>query len=77
MSPSRPTIKIRPRSAIADAALARGARTDLPGLPGPVFGYAPRTIVRFVRRLGRPLEPERVIVMPLTPAQASVAGRRR
>jgi hypothetical protein len=77
MSPSRPTITIRPRSTIADAALARSARTDLPGIPGSALGYAPRTILRFMRSLGQPLEPERVVVMPLTRAQASIASRRR
>jgi hypothetical protein len=59
------TIRIRPRTAIADAQLARAALTDLPGstpLPRP---HTPRALARAIASLHRPLEPERVIVMTL------------
>ena len=77
MSPSRPTIRIRPRSAIADAARARTAVTDLPGTPPASAGRrrGPRDLIRAVRAMGRPIEPERVIVMPLATVPAT--SRRR
>lgn len=65
MSPARPTLRIRPRSAIADPDLARVALTELPGSPTAIEGYGPRSLLRMARALGRPMEPERVIVMPL------------
>ena len=66
------TMHIRPRTAIADAELARAARTDLPGstpLPRP---HTPRALARVIASLLRPLEPDRVIVMTL----AAVPARR-
>ena len=77
MSPSRPTIRIRPRSAIADAALARTAVTDLPAA-GPASAgtiRGPKALLRLVRSLGRPIEPERVIVMPLAAVPARTRRR--
>lgn len=68
MSPSRSSIRIRPRSAIADADLARIAVTDLPRSYVAAVRAAeigPRALMRGARTLGRPLEPDRVIVMPL------------
>jgi hypothetical protein len=64
MSPVRPTIRIRPRSAIVDADIARIAVTELPGTPLTRRGHGPRAILATVRSLGRPSEPDRVIVMP-------------
>ncbi len=78
MSPSRPTLRVRPRSAIADPALARAAVTELPGTPlGRGLGL--RAMLQTVRTLGRPIEPERVIVMPLVPVPVTVTplSRRR
>jgi hypothetical protein len=77
MSPSRPTIRIRPRSAIADAALARAALTDLPGAPRTSSRAirGPHGLLQIVRTLGRPMEPERVIVMPLATAPAPTRRR--
>lgn len=70
MSPARPSLRVRPRSAIADPELARAAITDLPGTPVAQRGFSPGALLRTARALGRPLEPERVIVMPLTVAPA-------
>ena len=78
MSPTRPTISIRPRSAIADAELARAACTDLPGIGRPSLrgrGRGPRAVLGAIRSLGRPIEPERVIVMPLATVPASIRRR--
>jgi len=72
MSPSRPTLRVRPRSAIADPDLARAAVTDLPGAPFLHGGVSVRTLLQVARTLGRPIEPERVIVMPLVPVPATV-----
>ena len=76
MSP-RPSLRVRPRSAIADSGIARVAVTELPGLPAMRDRLRPRVLLRTVRTLGRPLEPDRVIVMPLTVATASIRGGRR
>jgi hypothetical protein len=73
MSPARPSLRIRPRSAIADPDLARVAVTDLPSSPVARHGHNPRALVRLVRSMGRPLEPERVIVMPLSTVPATTA----
>jgi hypothetical protein len=83
MSPSRPALRVRPRSAIADPELARAAVTELPGTPLAWRGYGPRALLRAAlqtaRTLGRPMEPERVIVMPLSvvPATSAPLTRRR
>ena len=79
MSPARPSLRIRPRSAIADPELARVALTDLPGSPVAQRGRTPRALLQLVRSLGRPLEPERVIVMPLStvPATTTPLSKRR
>ena len=61
--------RIRPRSAIADAELARVATVDLPGEAhaGPRL-RRPSALVKQFAALRRPIEPERVIVMTLAPA---------
>jgi hypothetical protein len=69
------TIRIRPRSSIADPELARAAVVDLPA--GPTrrrvhAALAIRGVVASFRRSGAP-EPERVIVLTLSP----VAVRQR
>jgi hypothetical protein len=73
MSPSRPTLRVRPRSAIADPALARAAVTDLPGTPFGRGNLGWRSALQMARTLGRPIEPERVIVMPLVPVPATIS----
>ena len=78
MSPIRPTIRIRPRSAIADAELARAACADLPGIGRPSLrgrGRGPRAVLAAVRSIGRPIEPDRVIVMPLATVPAPIRRR--
>ena len=79
MSPSRPSLRVRPRSAIADPELARAAVTELPGTPLAWRGYGPRALLQTARAFGRPMEPERVIVMPLSvvPATSAPLTRRR
>ena len=64
MSPTRPVIRIRPRSAIVDADIARIAVTDLPGTPVARRGLRPYAVLATIRALGRPSEPDRVIIMP-------------
>jgi hypothetical protein len=75
MSPSRPSLRVRPRSAIADAELARTAVTELPATRFPWRDLRPGSLLRLVRTLGRPMEPERVIVM--TPARVRAGSLRR
>lgn len=76
MTQTRPVIHVRARSAIADAELARSARTDLPGLRRPSLrAGGPRALIAALRSLGRPVEPERVIVMPLATAPAPIRRR--
>lgn len=75
MSPSRPSLRVRPRSAIADADLARSAVTELPGSHFPWRDLRPGTLLRVVRSLGGPLEPERVIVV--MPARVRAWSLRR
>lgn len=72
MSPSRPTLRVRPRSGIADAELARLATTDLPHLPTRLRSLTPRTLLRLVRSPERLLEPERMIVIKLPTARRRV-----
>jgi hypothetical protein len=76
MSP-RPTLRVRPRSAIADPSIARMAVTALPGLPALKDHFRPRTLIRTVRAFGRPLEPDRVIVMPLAISTGPISAGRR
>jgi hypothetical protein len=72
--PSDP-IRIRPRSAIADPALARAATLELP--EGPRLRFqppTPKTILETLATIRQPAEPrERIIVMTLAP----VLARRR
>jgi hypothetical protein len=77
MPPSRPSLHIRPRSAIADPALAREAIVDLPGSGIVRFGYGLRGLVSTVTSLGRPIEPDRVIVIMSPTAPWTGTGRRR
>ena len=80
------TPRVRPRSAIADAELARMATVDLPMAPFhlPHLMLTPKRPRAFVKAIAshvalaavrRPIQPERVIVMPLTPVP--VSARRR
>lgn len=65
-------IRIRPRSAIADPALARAATLDLPEGPRLRF-QAPtaRAILQTLATIREPIEPpERIIVMTLAPVPA-------
>lgn len=80
MSSDHPEPRIRPRSAIADAALARAAVTDLPGSHLAALrerGPSLSTIKRSVRSLGRPLEPERVMVIPIAVLATTLRERWR
>ena len=69
------SIRIRPRSSIADPELARAAVVDLPTVPEPRRLHAPRALNAAIAsfRGTVALEPERVIVLTLVP----VAARRR
>jgi hypothetical protein len=68
-------VRIRPRSSIADAELARMATVDLP-LPITLRRpHTPRAVLRAVAQMQRTIEPERVIVMTLQPV--AVSARRR
>jgi hypothetical protein len=69
------TIRIRPRSSIADPELARAAVVDLPTAPVPRRIRTPRVVRDAVASIrGASVhEPERVIVLTLVP----VAARRR
>jgi hypothetical protein len=72
MSPTRPTFRIRPRSGIADASLARGALTDLAG-SRPVSTLRRRdlrSVILSMRSRVWPQVPERMIVMSLATAKA-------
>lgn len=68
------TVRIRPRSAIVDPELARVALVDLPASAPTRRIQTPRSFVRAVASLRRPIEPERVIVLKL--ATAPSRGRR-
>ncbi len=67
-------IRIRPRSSIADPELARAAVVELPAAPTRPRLHTPLAILGVMAsfRAGAP-EPERVIVLTLTP----VAARQR
>jgi hypothetical protein len=65
-------IRIRPRSCIADPELARAAVVDLPAAPAHRRMHTPIALLEAIgsfRRTGEP-EPERVIVLTLTPVVA-------
>jgi hypothetical protein len=64
------SIHIRPRSSIADAELARAAVVDLPMAAVARRPRTPRVIVDAVAAFRRPVEPERVIVLRLSPVVA-------
>ena len=69
------SVRIRPRSSIADPELARAAVVDLPTAPAIQRLHTPRAVlaaIASIRRAGE-LEPERVIVLNLVP----LAPRRR
>lgn len=70
---SMSSVRIRPRSAIADPELARAATVDLPVGLSLHRPRTPRALLRTIAAIRRPIEPERVIVMTLAP----VAARRR
>jgi hypothetical protein len=67
--------RIRPRSAIADAELARMATVDLPQVLTLRRPHTPRALLRAVATMRRTIEPERVIVMTLQPVTVET-GRR-
>jgi hypothetical protein len=67
--------RIRPRSAIADAELARMATVDLPQVLTLRRPHTPRALLHAVATMRRTIEPERVIVMTLQPV--AVEARRR
>ncbi len=60
-------IRIRPRTSIVDPALARDAVVDLPATARSLRPRTPRGLIQAVAAIRRPVEPERVIVMRLTP----------
>jgi hypothetical protein len=69
------TIRIRPRSAIADPELARAAVVDLPQVFSLHRPHSPRSLVRALASLRGPILPDRVIVMPLVPVPAELSRR--
>jgi hypothetical protein len=71
------TPRIRPRSSIADAELAREATVDLPRTLSLGRPHAPGAMLRAVATMQRTIEPERVIVMPLQIATLRIPSRRR
>lgn len=64
------SIRVRPRSSIADPELARAATVDLPVGPALHRPHTPRAVLRAIGAIRRPIEPERVIVMTLVPVPA-------
>ena len=68
-------VRIRPRSSIADPELARAAVVDLPTAPASRRLRPPHAILEAIASMrgASGLEPERVIVLTLSP----VAARRR
>lgn len=67
-------IRIRPRTSIVDPALAREALVDLPASAMSLRPRTPRGLLRAVAAVRRPVEPERVIVMRLSPVPARSRG---
>ena len=79
-SPSSRSPRVRPRSGIADAELARAAVVDLPAAHVIHRPHTPTGMVRMLASLRQPLEPDRVILpLALVPVAATpqVARRRR
>ena len=84
-APTRPVIapstrvpRVRPRSGIADAELARAATVDLPAAHVIYRPHTPTGLVRMVASLRRPLEPDRVILpLALVPATVTASADRR
>jgi len=74
MSSERAPIRIRARTAIADADLARHAVVDLPVVRVPHRPHTPRALVAAIAAIRRPVEPERVIVMTLAPVPVRSRG---
>jgi hypothetical protein len=66
------TVRIRPRSAIVDPELARAATVDLPRTLAFHRPHLPTAVTRAFDAVRGPIEPERVIVMPLVPVPAEV-----
>ncbi len=66
------SIRIRPRSCIADAELARSAEVDLPTAPARRRLHAPLAFIQAKASFRRAAahEPERVIVLTLAPVPA-------
>lgn len=70
-------LRIRPRSSIADAELARMATVDLPRPLTLRRPHAPGAVLRAIASMERTIEPDRVIVMPLQVAPVHATTRRR
>lgn len=64
--------RIRPRTAIADAQLARTATVELPIVRQIHRPHTPRGLVRTIASFRRPLMPERTIVVTLPPVFRTV-----
>jgi len=69
------TVRIRPRSSIADPELARRAVVDLPRGIALHRPHLPTALVQAVDAVRGPILPERVIVMPLVPVPAEIRRR--
>ena len=67
------SIRIRPRSSIADPELARAAVVDLPTAAAARRPRSATALVKAIATFRRPIEPERVIILRLAP----VLARRR
>jgi hypothetical protein len=59
--------RIRPRTAIADAELARTATVELPVVRQIHRPHTPRGLARTIASFRRPIMPERTIVVTLPP----------
>ena len=65
-----PNVRIRPRSSIVDPELARAATVDLPVAIADLRPHTPKAVVAAIAAFRRPAEPERTIVMTLSPIPA-------
>jgi len=65
-----PDVRIRPRSSIVDPELARAATVDLPVAIADLRPHTPKAVVAAIAAFRRPAEPERTIVMTLSPIPA-------
>lgn len=65
------TVTIRPRASIVDADLARAAVVDLPLARVVHRPHTPRGLARTIASLRRSREPERTIIVTLSPLTAS------